>query len=183
MKNKQSGFTLVEIAIVMVIIGLLIGGVLKGTAMIENAKIKRTVADIQGAQAGYYAYMDRHKVAPAADTAYFTTPPTSANVFWGQLRTDGFVGGAVTDAAPVLDVGGNYGLAATAWGTAGSYLCWSVIDKYAQSIDGTLDDGLVTGGSVIGEPGLAKNAPVKNSVPTTAFSTVDTTYTTQCMRL
>ena len=40
-KYRQSGFTLVEIAIVLVIIGLLIGGVLKGREMITNAKIKR----------------------------------------------------------------------------------------------------------------------------------------------
>ena len=41
-KHRQSGFTLVEIAIVLVIIGLLIGGVLKGREMITNAKIKQT---------------------------------------------------------------------------------------------------------------------------------------------
>ena len=40
-KKNQNGFTLVEIAIVLVIIGLLVGGVLKGQAMIQNAKVKR----------------------------------------------------------------------------------------------------------------------------------------------
>jgi prepilin-type N-terminal cleavage/methylation domain-containing protein len=39
--SKQKGFTLVEIAIVLVIVGLLIGGVLKGQEMITNAKLKR----------------------------------------------------------------------------------------------------------------------------------------------
>ena len=39
--TKQKGFTLVEIAIVLVIVGLLIGGVLKGQEMITNAKLKR----------------------------------------------------------------------------------------------------------------------------------------------
>ncbi|MCK5877892.1 MAG: prepilin-type N-terminal cleavage/methylation domain-containing protein, partial [Candidatus Marithrix sp.] len=38
--NKQHGFTLVEIAIVMVIIGLLLGGVLKGQEIVKNARIK-----------------------------------------------------------------------------------------------------------------------------------------------
>ena len=40
MRNKQSGFTLVEIAIVLVIIGLLLGGVLKGQELINSAKVK-----------------------------------------------------------------------------------------------------------------------------------------------
>ena len=40
MNNRQSGFTLVEIAIVLVIIGLLLGGVLKGQELITQAKIK-----------------------------------------------------------------------------------------------------------------------------------------------
>ena len=35
--RKHSGFTLIEIAIVLVIIGLLLGGVLKGQSMIDSA--------------------------------------------------------------------------------------------------------------------------------------------------
>ena len=40
MNKQQSGFTLVEIAIVLVIIGLLLGGVLKGQELINSAKVK-----------------------------------------------------------------------------------------------------------------------------------------------
>jgi len=40
MKRNQSGFTLIEIAIVLVIIGLLLGGVLKGQELINSAKVK-----------------------------------------------------------------------------------------------------------------------------------------------
>ena len=39
-KRQQSGFTLVEIAIVLVIIGLLLGGILKGQELINSAKAK-----------------------------------------------------------------------------------------------------------------------------------------------
>ena len=40
--RAQAGFTLVELAIVMIIIGLLIAGVLKGQALISNAQVTST---------------------------------------------------------------------------------------------------------------------------------------------
>lgn len=70
--RRQSGFTLVEIAIVLVIIGLLIGGVLKGREMITNAKIKRIENDFAGVSAAIYAYQDRYGVLPGDDPAAST---------------------------------------------------------------------------------------------------------------
>lgn len=74
-KRKQSGFTLVEIAIVLVIVGLLIGGVLKGREMITNAKIKRIENDFSGVSAAIYAYQDRYGVLPGDDPAASTRFP------------------------------------------------------------------------------------------------------------
>ena len=48
MRLKQQGFTLVEIAIVLVIIGLLLGGILKGQEMIVQARIKNVINDFNG---------------------------------------------------------------------------------------------------------------------------------------
>ncbi len=67
--RKQSGFTLVEIAIVLVIIGLLLGGVLKGQEMIENARIKSVVADMNGVSAAYNSYVDRYHAIPGDEAA------------------------------------------------------------------------------------------------------------------
>jgi len=66
--NKQKGFTLVEIAIVLVIVGLLIGGVLKGQEMITNAKLKRIESDNAGLAAAMFSYQDRYLQLPGDDT-------------------------------------------------------------------------------------------------------------------
>jgi len=67
MKHGQKGFTLVEIAIVLVIIGLLLGGILKGQEMITQAKIKNVTADFSGISAAYYGYQDRYRAIPGDD--------------------------------------------------------------------------------------------------------------------
>ena len=67
MKAKQSGFTLVEIAIVLVIIGLLLGGILKGQEMITQAKIKNVISDFSGIAAAQYGYQDRYRALPGND--------------------------------------------------------------------------------------------------------------------
>ena len=86
MKHRQEGFTLVEIAIVLVIIGLLLGGILKGQEMIVQAKIKNVVADFSGISAAYYGYQDRYRAIPGDDKG--------ASARWGA--TDGDGNGVVT---------------------------------------------------------------------------------------
>src|SRR5262245_5424061 len=65
--QKIKGFTLVDIAIVLVIIGRLLGGILKGQEMITQAKIKNVVADFSGISAAYYGYQDRYRAIPGDD--------------------------------------------------------------------------------------------------------------------
>jgi prepilin-type N-terminal cleavage/methylation domain-containing protein len=120
----QSGFTLVEIAIVLVIIGLLLGGILKGQEMITQAKIKNVINDFNGVTAAVNSYQDRYRALPGddatADVRWSTqgaikgngdgaiagkynnvlaaapTTTQESNLFWWHLRLGGFVPGAVT---------------------------------------------------------------------------------------
>jgi hypothetical protein len=46
---------------------LLIGGVLKGTELIENSKVKRAVSEINGITAALYSYQDRYQRLPGDD--------------------------------------------------------------------------------------------------------------------
>ncbi|HRH18440.1 MAG TPA: prepilin-type N-terminal cleavage/methylation domain-containing protein [Aquabacterium sp.] len=66
-RRAQSGFTLVEIAIVLVIIGLLLGGVLKGQELIENGRVKNAANDMNGISAAYTSYLDRYRRMPGDD--------------------------------------------------------------------------------------------------------------------
>lgn len=85
MKKKQAGFTLIEIAIVLVVIGLLLGGVLKGQAMIENTKIKSLANTARGLSAAVYAYQDKYKAYPGDDARAKTNLPSASG---GCLAAD-----------------------------------------------------------------------------------------------
>ncbi|MGE5470201.1 MAG: prepilin-type N-terminal cleavage/methylation domain-containing protein [Bacteroidota bacterium] len=67
MNHKQHGFTLVEIAVVLVIIGLLLGGVLKGQEMINSAKVKNLAGDFRSIPLFIYGYQDKFKRLPGDD--------------------------------------------------------------------------------------------------------------------
>jgi len=67
MKRNQSGFTLIEIAIVLVIIGLLLGGVLKGQELINSAKVKNLATDFRNIPVFIYGYQDKFKALPGDD--------------------------------------------------------------------------------------------------------------------
>ncbi|MCK9379934.1 MAG: prepilin-type N-terminal cleavage/methylation domain-containing protein [Sulfuritalea sp.] len=137
MRSKQSGFTLVEIAIVLVIIGLLLGGVLKGQELINSAKIKGIVNDLNGLSTAVYAYQDRYKALPGDDALAGTrwtaiAAPGNGNakiegtfnsatatdetlLFWRELRLANLVGGDIASGTqPQNSVGGVLGVQAGA---------------------------------------------------------------------
>ncbi|MBI4998549.1 MAG: prepilin-type N-terminal cleavage/methylation domain-containing protein [Rhodocyclales bacterium] len=121
MRNQQSGFTLVEIAIVLVIIGLLLGGVLKGQELINSAKVKNFANDFRNISTFVYAYQDKYRATPGDDSnpqghvgatanAAATTNGTAGNariegawnsalvtdetvLFWQQVRLAGLATG------------------------------------------------------------------------------------------
>ena len=126
-KSTETGFTLVEIAIVLVIIGLLLGGILKGQEMITQAKIKNVINDFNGVTVAVTSYQDRYRALPGDDgnatTRWTTQNPASgngdgvivgkynatvagaapvtaeeSNLFWQHLRIAGFVPGLTTGA-------------------------------------------------------------------------------------
>ena len=94
--KKQAGFTLVEIAIVLVIIGLLLGGVLKGQELINSAKVKSLAGDFRTISTFVYAYQDRFRALPGDDiqavahvVGTLATAPGGAGEARGNSRIEG----------------------------------------------------------------------------------------------
>ena len=93
MKNQQSGFTLVEIAIVLVIIGLLLGGVLKGQELINSAKVKSLASEFRAIPTFIYGYQDRFRSLPGDDRDPTRVGGIKAST-GGQVQGNGVIEGA-----------------------------------------------------------------------------------------
>lgn len=169
--KKQAGFTLVEIAIVMVIIGLLLGGVLKGREIITNAKIKNLENDYQGVTAAIYSYQDRYRALPGDDkgaarfgttvgvgdgngqiTGLFnsTTATDESSKFWLHLRNAGLVAGTVTDQQPPPNAfGGLTGVTTGAVNIPGLIVGFgSIPQNIANIVESRQDDGVPKTGNI-----------------------------------
>jgi prepilin-type N-terminal cleavage/methylation domain-containing protein len=147
MKKQQTGFTLIELAIVLVIIGLLLGGVLKGQELINSAKVKNMATDFKNIQVYIYGYQDKYKALPGDDKLadkHLTdgtlaagtnlgngvingpyadeTGTTETALFWQHVRLAGLAAGPTTVAAdgyyPTNADGGRIGVSSVAGNTA-----------------------------------------------------------------
>jgi prepilin-type N-terminal cleavage/methylation domain-containing protein len=109
MGRKQSGFTLIEIAIVLVIIGLLLGGVLKGQELITGARVRNLIQQQDGVKAAYFGFLDRYRALPgdystATTNIKGTTGDGDGNgqvaagaesvLAWEHLAKAGFINGS-----------------------------------------------------------------------------------------
>jgi prepilin-type N-terminal cleavage/methylation domain-containing protein len=78
--SKNKGFTLIEIALVLTIISLLIGGILRGQSMIRNTKVKTLYNQYRELVAAVTVYQDRFHFLPGDDlqaSSRFTVPTNS----------------------------------------------------------------------------------------------------------
>ena len=63
-RNRQRGFNLLEIAIVLVIVGLLLGGVMRGQELIASSRVRHLIAQQEGIRSGFYGFIDRYRAMP-----------------------------------------------------------------------------------------------------------------------
>ena len=69
--RRSVGFTLIEIAIVLVILGLLLGGILKGQELITSARVRSLISQQDGIKAAFFGFEDRFR-SPPGDYAQAT---------------------------------------------------------------------------------------------------------------
>jgi prepilin-type N-terminal cleavage/methylation domain-containing protein len=101
MQQQQTGFTLVEIAIVLVIIGLLLGGVLKGQELIHSAKVKNLAQDFRAVPTFIYAYQDKFRALPGDDKrAQAHVCPAENPTCTTNGNANGMIDGNWNDEAP-----------------------------------------------------------------------------------
>jgi prepilin-type N-terminal cleavage/methylation domain-containing protein len=95
MKRTASGFTLIEVAIVLVIAGLMLGGILKGQELINSARVKNLAADFRSAQLLLFAYQDNYRRLPGDDPEVGgANSRFGAQVGLAGGNADGFIAGA-----------------------------------------------------------------------------------------
>lgn len=103
----QQGFTLVELAIVLVIVGLLIGGILKGQELIASTRVTSTASQIKGIETAMGAFGDTYNAVPGDMTNVDTRLPNCATANSVCMMTAAAPGGGNGDGV----IGNTFGTA------------------------------------------------------------------------
>lgn len=91
--KREQGFSLIELAIVLVIAGLLLAGVMRGQELIANAKVKSLASDFRNIPTYFYGYQDRFRALPGDDHAADTHVAGTLASTTGQVQ-NGLIEGA-----------------------------------------------------------------------------------------
>ena len=130
-KVHQRGFTLIEMSIVLVIIGLIVGGILKGQELINSAREKNIITQLDQARAAVNTFEDKYQALPGDfGDANNRIAPNSENG-----NDNGEIGAAVANAAADVDTAMNDGENQTFWN---HLLLADLIGGGVPDIDGTI---------------------------------------------
>ncbi len=179
--NKQKGFTLVEIAIVLVIIGLLLGGILKGQELINGARVRNLADQNSGVQAAYYGFIDRYRQVPGDMTTAAAIPAIGVTIFnggngnggvdntlveaagvWEQLARANFLAGGFT--LPTAAITAETGVGTTIYNNT------APINAYNAPLILTRNDGYT---DVAATPGVRLNLHLGINVPVSIARELD----------
>ncbi len=145
LKFNQSGFAMLEVSFVLVMVTLILGGVWKGQELINIAMVKDLESDFKNIPSFIYSYQDKYKAVPGDDLDVVnhvggilaatpsglrdngvidgnwnsTTVTDESFLFWQHVRLAGLTSGSTTITAPAyLPVNAAGGVIGVQGGTA-----------------------------------------------------------------
>jgi len=182
---KSKGFTLVELAIVLVIIGIILGAILKGQELIKNAKMKRLYNQYRELAAAIYTYYDKYGKFPGDDNLASTRWDGASNGngngwidgtrfcnadgdtescwAWDHLRRAGIISGSGV-ASPNHVFGGRIAIGRTdavieGWAKPVAICFEWLPNEVARWLDQNYDDGQWNTGSIRGNADYNSGSP------------------------
>ena len=144
---KQKGFTLIEIAIVLVIIGLLLGGVLKGQELINTARVRALNNSVDGITAAWFSFQDRYRAFPGDYTQADVNLPDNAGLIVngdGNGRV-GITGASTDSPAERANVWVHLQAAGYITGNFDADVTNIAVDQYGCSVETCPDNGFGAG--------------------------------------
>ena len=173
MYRKEQGFTLIEIAIVLVIIGLLLGGILKGQELITSARVRNLISQQDGIKAAFFGFQDRFRALPGdyaqASTTINCTPACTNGNGNGQITANGVAGATVDEQIAAWEhlsksgfINGSYTYAAAPETTTSAPT--NPYSRYIQIIYDNVYDG---------NPTARHNIKTGNQIPSDILAEVD----------
>lgn len=190
----------------LVVIGLLLGGILKGQEMVVQARVKNVIADFSGLSVAHYAYQDRYRATPGDDAGATrwsgaavgdgngtvagdynsSTGNAESRLWWDHLRRSGFVSGT-GEQQPLNAVSGMIGVqtgmgtgtGAALGGFSGLIMCSANLpDKVAVAVDAQLDDGQSSAGALRAMQQSSANPSIATSAASNYAETGTNVYVT-----
>lgn len=90
--NKRQGFTLIELSIVLIIIGLIVGGILTGRELIRAAEIRKTISQLEKFETAVNTFKGKYNCLPgdcffASDFGFDAATNGNGSGIIGQCAT------------------------------------------------------------------------------------------------
>jgi prepilin-type N-terminal cleavage/methylation domain-containing protein len=147
-RSAELGFTLIEMSIVLAIIGLIIGGILKGQEVVNNARLKTQVAQIDAVKGAIFTFQDQYSFLPG------DYPNATATLGFTSDAGDGNGAVAAPSATSMLDTDSE--------ASTESVLAWAQLDASnllagIQLPSGTPVSSIVEGSTGVTMPGKMNN--------------------------